>query len=119
MIIIKNSRYILHGLIDSKFDPNNIQSNFGLIRRSQTVLIDNNVLSTLDLIAGVPQESILGPLLYLNCYVQNYADDKQVYLSFIPERLVESIQNITDDLGRLKHSLFLNPSKPLAMKLKK
>lgn len=80
------------------------------------VVIYNNVSSALDV--------VFTSQLYRNmkyCSVQKYADVTEVYLSFIPDKVVENIQ---DDLERLntaslKHLLVLNPSNILLRYLAK
>lgn len=87
--------------------------------------------NTLDLKQGVPQGSILGPLLYL-IYTSNffkslkfcdyhfYADDTQLIYSFNPSNVQEANQKINLDLESLyqlslKHQLKINPNKSVAI----
>jgi hypothetical protein len=76
---------------------------------------------------GVPQGSILGPLLFILysadiincikfCKYQLYADDLQVYISFHPEDTVSGVVMLNEDLKRLSewsasNSLVINPRK--------
>lgn len=95
--------------------------------RTQATKIDNNLSSESLLIMGVPQGSILGPLLF-SIYTSNfcnkleycvshmYADDTQLYLSFNKNQIEESKEKINLDLGVIntvskEHCLFLNPKK--------
>nr|CAH7768679.1 unnamed protein product [Callosobruchus chinensis] len=63
------------------------------LRRSQTILSNGKFSAELEILSGVPQRSVLGPLLFIiytadilnkieKCKVQAYADDIQLYLSF-------------------------------------
>lgn len=104
----------------------NFFENF-LIGRSQRVKIDKTVSTELPITSGVPQGSVVSPLLYAiytsnidniikNSNAQYYADDTQIYLSFKKEDVFESCQKMNNDLESLRsfslnHSLFLNPKK--------
>lgn len=98
-----------------------------LLNRSQSV--EHNTIKS-DLLCirrGVPQGSILGPLLFtvyvhklpnvaLSCFQHFYADDTQYYLSFSPEESAQAVAAINYDLQNLfafceKHCLMLNSSK--------
>ena len=70
--------------------------------RLQSVKIDENKSNTLCVSSGVPQDSILGPLLYAlytselikvikKCKYHIYADDTQVYFTFKMEDLEDAI----------------------------
>ena len=68
-----------------------------LIGRKQKVKVNNSMSETIDLEFGVPQGSVLGPVLF-NIYIRSFyskihstkfeiegfADDHQIYTSFIP-----------------------------------
>lgn len=104
----------------------NLFSNY-LHGRQQIVKIGNQFSQPLTITCGVPQGSILGPLLFsvyssslknsLNyCSCHHYADDTQIYYSFKLDELDRAAQILNDDIKRLvdlsqKHCLKINPSK--------
>lgn len=92
----------------------------------------NSSLSQVALVnRGVPQGSVLGPLLFslytadlsehLNCLeCHQFADDTQVYYSFLPGDLENAVSRINQDLqvlGKVSeaHSLILNEAKTQLM----
>ena len=98
-----------------------------LQERHQRVILGSNTSEILSLNRGVPQGSILGPLLfslytadfgsYLK-YLQShqYADDFQLYYSFNTDHVEEVEAHINQDLNiiyniSLAHNLLLNQSK--------
>lgn len=97
-----------------------------LAGRSQRVKLQNNISQYRTINQGVPQGSVLGPLLFslytgsfpkfLNqSNIHMYADDTQIYYSFSKENS-ELIHCLNDDLENLyktskQHNLLLNPSK--------
>ncbi|KAL0879390.1 hypothetical protein ABMA27_003151 [Loxostege sticticalis] len=80
---------------------------------------------------GVPQGSILGPILYIlystdiiqcikNCRHHLYADDLQMYLSFDPGDHASAVTRVNEDLERIHdwcghNCLTLNPKKSQLM----
>lgn len=102
-----------------------------LTNRSQCVEVDKKRSCLLPLFSGVPQGSILGPLLfsvYINdvisvlkfCTPHLYADDLQIYLSGSLEQLSQRTEEINIDLSSIsswaiKNKLKLNPSKSQAL----
>lgn len=95
--------------------------------RSQRVRLSHTVSESLPLSSGVPQGSILGPLLYivyttflykplLHCQFHLYADDTQLYYSFSPSEVDLACLRVNADLdilskGSSGHALSLNPVK--------
>ena len=105
--------------------------NHYLSGRQQRVVLKNKCSNPLDISCGVPQGSVLGPLLFTiytssfptflnNCKIQMYADDTQLFYSFDLNDLQNSCTIINNDLETLykislEHSLRLNPIKCAAM----
>lgn len=102
-----------------------------LLHRCQEVIVHNKVSSTLPLHTGVPQGSILGPLLFTLytsklhtclkfCSYHLYADDTQVYLTFERNELPSASDRINSDLDRIvnfsiQHNLHINVNKTSAI----
>lgn len=98
-----------------------------LNQRSQSVFYGGKISSSIVLTRGVPQGSILGPLLYSiyandlptqleYCNVQMYADDVQLYISCKTSEIDDCVRKINRDLRNVhdwatSNGLCLNPSK--------
>lgn len=83
-----------------------------LTNRSQQVAVDGNVSSFIQIISGVPQGSVLGPLLFtlfINdlpsvlqyCSIHMFADDVQIYLHSCSISPSEMAQLINTDLSNI------------------
>lgn len=98
-----------------------------LSMRSQSVSVGNRLSAALYNLRGVPQGSILGPLLYSIycndipdnikfCRIHMYADDVQLYISSTVSNLSESVCHLNNDLETVSNwakdnGLTLNPQK--------
>ena len=98
-----------------------------LSQRMQVVRIEDSLSEPLPLKAGVPQGSILGPVLftlYVNdllqvpkrCRALGYVDDTKVFMALPSSQLPEAVTAVNQDLRDLSswccaHSLLINPDK--------
>ena len=98
-----------------------------LCGRSQKVVFNGEESAVLSLMFGVPQGSILGPLLYslyvndINCVFKLskfhlYADDLENYISYPVDQLDEAVNAMNEEAQSLslfsaKHNLSINPAK--------
>jgi hypothetical protein len=98
-----------------------------LSNRTQITRVEGEISETLPKNTGVPQGSVLGPLMFIlysadlneelsQCSLYSYADDTQLLFSYNPSDSVGAEQIINDDLLRVKlwarsHGLGLNIKK--------
>ena len=98
-----------------------------LSSRKQVVRVGNAVSEQLELSYGVPQASILGPMLftlYVNdllsipnhCQSMGYIDDTKLILALPPNQTTNAVSMLNDDLGEItkwccRNSLLLNLDK--------
>lgn len=103
--------------------------------RSQSVFAMNTNSNTLPITRGVPQGSILGPLLFSmyandlpdqlsHCKVHMYADDVQIYLGGNIDTIHETVRKINVDLNKVfiwasANGLCLNPLKSKCIIMRK
>lgn len=102
-----------------------------LAQRMQYVRLNNSNSQLMAVTKGVPQGSILGPLLFViytstfhrnikHCSMQTYADDTQIYYSFWLNDRIEAVKKINEDLHTISetsknHSLVINPAKSVVL----
>ena len=108
-----NHKLILAKLKSFGFNETSLKwINSYLSNRSQYVVTDNGKSDWIDLLNGVPQGSILGPLLFtilvsdisesvLNCKYHLYADDTQIYIHGKVQDIEKLIKQMNKDLARI------------------
>ena len=95
--------------------------------RKQKIIINGNTSTVSNITSGVPQGSVLGPLLFIiytsdlfceikHCKIQGYADDTQIYGDFNIKDVLEFTEKINADLQAVydfstSHNLILNANK--------
>ena len=126
-----------HGLLCAKlffygFDENAVAFfKSYLCNRRQSVSVNNFVSPTQLISSGIPQGSILGPLLFIiytadifnqinHSHLQSYADDTQLLYDFNPSDAAIANTLLNDDLDSIcryskEHNLKINPSKSVAL----
>ena len=98
-----------------------------LSNRTHIVRINTKISDPLPLTSGVPQGSILGPILFgiyvndlpsipRNCLTECYVDDTKLYMSFRPHASGNTVAAMNEDLVSLHNwcfdnGLLLNPDK--------
>ena len=108
-----NHRLLLEKLSILGFQKNSLDwiSSY-LSNRQQKVLTDNDQSDWFNIVNGVPQGSILGPLLFtilvsdIRQYMHfgayhSYADDLQYYITMKPEEANDKIELVNADLERI------------------
>ena len=104
-----------------------------LTNRSQRVRLGESLSQRLPLSHGVPQGSILGPLMFTvyvndlpsivhNCKPECYVDDSKLYISFSVKKLDSVIDQVNKDLDQICHwccrnYLLINPEKTKVLAL--
>ena len=108
-----NHRLILAKLQKCGFHPEALKwLESYLTKRSQKVVTEENASPWKYMVNGVPQGSILGPLLFtilisdIRHVIKNgkyhlYADDTQMYYRCKVDKITQTIQNINSDLDRI------------------
>lgn len=102
-----------------------------LVGRKQTVFCGDRCSSSGETTSGVPQGSVIGPLLFCchindlpsvlkHCSIQMYADDVQLYVGGVGPCVPNLVRLMNEDLARVsrwstRNELLINPSKSKAL----
>lgn len=125
LLIAKLHHYNIHPVVLAWF------SNY-LSNRVQTVKLNNSLSTDMFISKGVPQGSILGPLLFTiytsdlpsvltsSCTMHLYADDAQLQVASNPQYPNLSIMELNENLRKVSeysknHGMVINPSKTVAL----
>ena len=77
--------------------------------RTQRVQIDNVLSDIANIICGVPQGSVLGPLKFCLCLLPHvYADDTQLYVSFKCNQPLRAISKLNSCLADIRRWMITN-----------
>jgi len=123
-----NHNILIHNLKDIGLSPLTLKWFISYLKgRKHRVISNENISDWIEVINGVPQGSILGPILfsiytrqiptifnYVDCFM--FADDTQLLKSYNIEDSIKTFDEINNDLEILyqwceRHCLKLNPKK--------
>ena len=123
-----NHGILLNKLVDIGISPSCVAwFTSYLSDRRQVVRINSELSDPLPVVSGVPQGSILGPILfsiYVNdlplvprsCLTESYVDDTKLYISFPVHDWAKAVADLNADLLHIRNwcfenRLLLNPDK--------
>ena len=123
-----NHGILLNKLLDNGISPSCVAwFTSYLSDRRQVVHINSELSDPLPVVSGVPQGSILGPILfsiYVNdlplvprsCLTESYVDDTKLYISFPVHDWAKAVADLNADLLHIRNwcfenRLLLNPDK--------
>ena len=90
-----------------------------LSNRNQRVRINSTLSEALPLVSGIPQGSIMGPLLFTiyvndlsniprNCSTECYVDDTEIYMSFNVKDCDDAVAAVNEGLHNIRNWYFQN-----------